>query len=59
LFITGTQFEAIEEYLDKECEVQTLKFLLWREIWDNKDTLIYGMVKEILSPKVKIEKLEN
>ena len=57
--ITGTQIEAIEEYLDKEGEVQTLKFLIWRDIWDNKDTLIYGMVQETLPPKKKIEKSEN
>lgn len=49
--ITGNQLEAIEEFTDIEGKVKQVKFLIWRDIRDNRDTLIYGMVKEMVIKK--------
>lgn len=49
--ITGKERESIEIALDKKGKTIRLKVLKWREIQDNKDTLIYGMTKEILTLK--------
>lgn len=49
--IVGKNIEIIEETIDKEGKVVDLKVIKWRDIKDNKDTLIYGMVKEILPNK--------
>ena len=46
--ITGIEVESLEKGLDKFGKILNLKVIKWREIKDNKDTLIYGMVKEIL-----------
>lgn len=46
--ITGKPLETIEESLDKNGRVMKLKVLKWRDIKEKKDTLVYGMVKEIL-----------
>jgi hypothetical protein len=46
--IVGKEIESIEESLDKKGNIIKLKVIKWRDIKDNKDTLIYGMVKEIL-----------
>lgn len=49
--ITGDKLESIEEFLDKNGNTIKLKVIKWRDIKDNKDTLIYGLVKEILPNK--------
>ncbi len=49
--ITGKELALEEEYTDKDNNVFVMKVLKWREIKDNKDTLIYGMVKEIIKKK--------
>lgn len=49
--IIGRKIESIEESIDKEGNIIKLKVIRWRDIKDNKDTLIYGMVKEILPLK--------
>lgn len=54
--ITGKKRECIEEGLDRNGNTIKLKVLKWRDIKDNKDTLIYIMVKEIL-PFKKLGKL--
>ncbi|APZ46473.1 hypothetical protein BW723_09265 [Polaribacter reichenbachii] len=46
--ITGSRIESIEEAIDKEGKIIKLKVIKWRDIKDNKDTLVYGMVKEII-----------
>ena len=56
--ITGKRRESIEESLDKNGNIIKLKVLKWRDIKDNKDTLIYGMVKEII-PYDKLGKSPN
>lgn len=47
--VFGNNIETNEKSLDKNGNAIDLKVVKWREIKDNKDTLIYGMVKEILS----------
>ena len=47
--IIGDDLETIEESQDKDGNIVKLKNIRWREINDNKDTLIYGMVKEVLN----------
>jgi hypothetical protein len=49
--ITGKKRESIEESIDKDGNIIQLKVLKWRSIKENKDTLIYGMVKEIITLK--------
>lgn len=49
--ITGKKLERTEESINKDGNTIQLKVIKWREIRDNKDTLIYGMVKEILPLK--------
>ncbi len=49
--ITGNELESIEEATDKNGNKIKLKVLKWRDIKENKDTLIYGMVKEIIPLK--------
>ncbi|APZ46475.1 hypothetical protein BW723_09275 [Polaribacter reichenbachii] len=51
--ITGIQIENIEDAIDKFGNIIKLKVIKWRDIKDNKDTLIYGMVKEIIPTKTK------
>lgn len=46
--ITGTKRESIVESLDKNGNRINLKVVKWREIKNNKDTLVYGMIKDIL-----------
>jgi hypothetical protein len=46
--ITGAKIETIEKSFDKNGNTIKLKVIKWRDIKDNKDTLVYGMVKEIL-----------
>ena len=46
--ITGNKIENIEESISKDGRMIKLKVMKWRDIKDEKDTLIYGMVKEIL-----------
>ncbi|WP_397447363.1 hypothetical protein [Polaribacter sp. R77954] len=47
--IIGKKIESIVKSIDKEGKVIQLKVLKWRDIKDNRDTLIYGMVKETIS----------
>jgi hypothetical protein len=49
--ITGKKRESIENTIDKKGNTFSLKVIKWREIKDNKDTLVYGMIKEILPLK--------
>ena len=49
--ITGDIIESIEESTDKDGNVMTLRVIKWRDIKDKKDTLIFGMVKEVLPNK--------
>ena len=49
--ITGKIRESIEESLDKDGNIIKLRVLKWRDITDNKDTLVNGMVKEFLPYK--------
>ncbi|MBU3010437.1 hypothetical protein KO506_03420 [Polaribacter vadi] len=45
---TGKKIEGLEKVVDKHGNIITLKVIKWRKIKSNKDTLVYGMVKEIL-----------
>ena len=45
---TGEQLESVEESIDKDGNKINLKVIKWRSIKDNKDTLVYGLVKEII-----------
>lgn len=46
--INGNELECDEETLDVNGNLLKLKVIKWRKIKDNKDTLVYGMVKEII-----------
>jgi hypothetical protein len=46
--VTGKKLESIEETTDINGEKLSLRVIKWREIKQGKDTLIYGMVKEII-----------
>ncbi|MDD7913462.1 hypothetical protein [Polaribacter ponticola] len=46
--VTGAIIETIEESIDKDGNIMKLRIVKWRDIKDKKDTLVYGMVKEIL-----------
>ena len=49
--ITGKPLESIEYSKDSLGVLMTLKVLKWRSIKDNKDTIIYGMVKDVIKIK--------
>lgn len=55
--ITGKELESIDETFDKDSIPMFVKVIKWRDINDNKDTLIYGMVKQFLNAK-DIEKIK-
>ncbi|APZ46476.1 hypothetical protein BW723_09280 [Polaribacter reichenbachii] len=44
----GKELECAEEAIDQFGNTLKLKVIKWRKIKDNNDTLIYGMVKEII-----------
>lgn len=46
--ITGEVIISTPEYIDKNDSIHKMKVIKWREIRDRKDTLVYGMVKEIM-----------
>ena len=46
--ITGEDVNVVENIIDKDGNIRKAKVIKWRYIKDNKDTLIYGMVKEFL-----------
>lgn len=46
--ITGNKLETTEKFTENDGTTVKLKILKWREIKENKDTLIYGMIKEII-----------
>lgn len=46
--ITGNSLETIEYSRDSLGRLMTLNVLKWRSIKDNKDTIVYGMVKDII-----------
>ncbi len=46
--ITGESLETIENFIDKDGNLQKLEVIKWRSIKDNNDTLVYGMVKRII-----------
>ncbi|PQJ80802.1 hypothetical protein [Polaribacter porphyrae] len=49
--ISGGSVESFPQFVDKNGITQNIKVLKWREIIKNKDTLVYGMVKEVLPLK--------
>lgn len=49
--ITGKELETIEETTDKDGKLIYVKSIKWRDINDNKDTLVYGMIKEFIMPE--------
>lgn len=49
--ITGNDLNSIDEIFDKDGKKAYVKVLKWREINNDKDTIIYGMVKEFLKEK--------
>lgn len=49
--ITGGALESIEHSLDKDGNPIKLLVLKWRDIKNEKDTLVYGMVKEFIKEK--------
>jgi hypothetical protein len=49
--ITGNDLETIEDFIDKDGNLQKLEVIKWRSIKDNNDTLVYGMVKKIITLK--------
>jgi hypothetical protein len=56
--ITGKTLNVFENIIDKDENIRKVKVVKWRSIKDNKDTLIYGMIKEVLplDKKIIIEK---
>jgi hypothetical protein len=46
--ITGNELNSIDEIFDKDGNKAFVKVLKWREINNDKDTIIYGMVKEFI-----------
>ena len=53
--ITGKRLNSLDEIFDKEGKKAYIKVVKWRQIKDNKDTLIYGMVKEFIPFKKTIK----
>lgn len=49
--ITGKQLNSVDEFIDKNDKLAYIKVVKWRQIKNNKDTLIYGMVKEFVKEK--------
>ena len=49
--VFGERLESIEEFEDSSGKRVKLKAVKWRDVKDSKDTLVYGMVKEILPVK--------
>ena len=49
--ITGKDIETVEESVDINGNTIKLKVIKWRDIKENKDTLIYSMIKEIIPHK--------
>lgn len=50
--ITGEKLESIEYLMNEEGKRVKMIVIKWRDIRDNRDTLIYGMVKEFVKEKV-------
>lgn len=49
--LSGKEIETLESFLGKDNKLHHTKTLKWREIKDDRDTLIYGLVKDfIISP---------
>lgn len=55
----GKELECDEKAIDANGTLLKLKVIKWRKIKDNKDTLVYGMVKEIIPYKKPIEDIDN
>ncbi len=49
--ITGIELHSTDEIFDEEGKQAFVNVLKWREITSNKDTLIYGIVKEFVKSK--------
>lgn len=49
--MSGKELESVDETIDKDSIPMYVKVIKWRDINDNKDTLIYGMVKEFIVKK--------
>ena len=46
--ILGERLEAIEEFQDDAGNKMKIRIVKWRDIRDKKDTLVYGIVKEVI-----------
>ncbi len=49
--VTGEVLHSVDEIYDKNGKKAFIKVLKWRQIRNNKDTLIYGIVKEFVKTK--------
>jgi hypothetical protein len=49
--VTGIELEIEEDFVDKNNKPTILDVVKWRSIRDNKDTLVYGMVRGIREKK--------
>lgn len=49
--VTGDKLEVVEEIICAENKPLYLKVIKWREVKNNKDTLVYGMVKKYYTKK--------
>lgn len=57
--LTGKQLESIDETVDEKNNPIFLKVIKWRVIDDNKDTLVYGMVKKFIKKKETMKLLKD
>lgn len=49
--VTGKKLEVVQNFIYKENNALKLDIVQWRSIRDNKDTLIYGMIKRVIPLK--------
>lgn len=49
--VSGQELNSVDEFINKEGKVAFFKVVKWRQIKNNKDTLVYGMVKEFIKEK--------
>ena len=56
--ITGEDLNVVENIVDKHGNIRKAKVIKWRYIKDNKDTLIYGMIKELLPLNIDVTSIK-
>tara|TARA_B100000795_G_C22799071_1_gene440854 strand:- start:2878 stop:3462 length:585 start_codon:yes stop_codon:yes gene_type:complete len=56
--ITGEDLNVVENIVDKDGNIRKAKVIKWRYIKDNKDTLIYGMIKELLPLNIDVTSIK-